>query len=77
MRRQGSHHARRVTRTRRRGTRSGQGLVEFALVAPVLMLSVFLLIDFARLLYTFSAISSTAREGARVLSLASSVQTDC
>jgi len=52
-------------------------MVEFAVVAPILMVSVFMLVDFARLLYTFSAISSAAREGARVLSVASTATTDC
>jgi Flp pilus assembly protein TadG len=50
--------------TRRRGR--GQGLVEFALVFPVLVLVFFGTIDGARLLYTNSQLSQAAREGARV-----------
>ena len=62
---------------RRRGSRGGQGLVEFALVAPILVLAIFLLIDFSRLLYAYSSISSAAREGARILSLKSDQFSDC
>jgi hypothetical protein len=64
-------------RSRRRSARGGQGLVEFALVAPIFLLSVFLLVDFGRLLYAYSGISSAAREGARILSLKSDQFTDC
>lgn len=52
-------------------------MVEFALVAPVFLLAVFLLMDFGRLLYAFSGISSASREGARILSLKSDQFTDC
>ena len=52
-------------------------MVEFALVAPVVLLAVFLLIDFGRLLYAYSSISSASREGARILSLKSDQLTDC
>jgi hypothetical protein len=52
-------------------------LVEFALVAPLLVLAIFLLIDFSRLLYAYSSISSAAREGARILSLKSDQFSDC
>ena len=46
-------------------------------MAPILVLSIFLLIDFSRLLYAYSSISSAAREGARILSLKSDQATDC
>ncbi len=59
-----------------RGQRS-QALVEFALVAPVMLLLGFLSIDVGRLVYTFAAISSAAREGARTASLQSTAQSDC
>ena len=54
-----------------RGTRalrceSGQALVEFALVFPIFMLMLFGLIDVGRLVYTNSAVSQAAREGARL-----------
>jgi Flp pilus assembly protein TadG len=44
----------------------GQALVEFALVVPVFLLAVFGLIDVGRLVYTNSALSQAAREGARL-----------
>src|SRR5450759_786746 len=44
----------------------GQGLVEFSLVFPILVLVFFGTIDGARLLYTNSQLSQAAREGARV-----------
>lgn len=67
----------RSRRSRRRGSRGGQGLVEFALVAPVFLMVLFLLVDFGRALYAYSGLSNAAREGARILSLASDRYTDC
>jgi Flp pilus assembly protein TadG len=67
----------RSRRSRRRRTRGGQGLVEFALVAPIFVIGIFLIIDFGRLLYAYSSISSAAREGARILSLKSDQFSDC
>ena len=46
--------------------RRGQSLVEFALVAPVLVLLVFGTIDFGRLIYTSVTIDQAVNEGARV-----------
>ncbi len=65
-----------------RGTRKpqpgqGQTLVEFALVAPLLLLMVFLTIDFGRLVYTYGAIAWAAREGARLASLQPQETSDC
>jgi Flp pilus assembly protein TadG len=51
--------------------------VEFALVAPVLLLFSFVAIDIGRLVYTYAAISCAAREGARTLSLQTATYTDC
>ena len=56
---------------------NAQSLVEFSLVAPVLIVMLFLLIDFGRLVYTFGAISWATREGARMISLAPQQTTDC
>jgi hypothetical protein len=53
------------TRSRGRG-QHGQGLVEFALVLPVFALALFGLLDVGRLVYTNSALSQAAREGARL-----------
>lgn len=51
-------------RRERRGEKS-QALVEFALVAPVLLLLSFGIIDFGRALYFYVTIGNTAREVAR------------
>lgn len=50
----------------RRGRQRGQALVELALVVPVFLLVVFGLFDGGRLVYTNSALSEAAREGARL-----------
>jgi Flp pilus assembly protein TadG len=55
----------------------GQALVEFALVSPLLLMFSFVTIDVGRVIYTYSAISSAAREGARTLSLRTANSTDC
>lgn len=54
-----------------------QALVEFSLVAPVFLLVLFAAVDISRLLYTYSAISSAARDGARTASLNGSQFSDC
>ncbi len=43
----------------------GQGLVEFALVLPVLVLVLIAVLDFGRALYAYSVVANCAREGAR------------
>jgi Flp pilus assembly protein TadG len=60
-----------------RGQRSGQSMVEFALMAPIVVVVTLLLIDFSRLVYTYAAISWAAREGARLVSLAPNISSDC
>lgn len=52
-------------RLRRHG-QAGQALVETALVLPIFLLVLFGLIDGGRLVYSNSAVSQAAREGARV-----------
>ena len=54
-----------------------QALVEFALVSPLLLLILFVAVDLGRLLYAYSAISSAARDGARIASLQASIYSDC
>ena len=44
---------------------SGQAVVEFALVAPVFLLLLFGMIEFARALNAYLVLSNVAREGAR------------
>lgn len=48
------------------GRASGQALVEFAFVIPILLLLFFGVVDFGRLVYMNSVLSQAAREGARV-----------
>jgi hypothetical protein len=62
---------------RRSGSQRGQALVEFALVSPLFLLILFVAIDLGRLMYTYSAISSAARDGARIASLQASFYSDC
>jgi Flp pilus assembly protein TadG len=44
----------------------GQGLVEFALILPVLILIFMGIVDFGRAIYAFNSVSNAAREGARL-----------
>ncbi|MBN1998114.1 pilus assembly protein [candidate division KSB1 bacterium] len=44
----------------------GQSIVEFALVAPILVLLLFGIIEFGRIFETVNVLTSAAREGARV-----------
>lgn len=60
----------------RRGT-SAATLVEFCVVAPIVLIVIFLLIDFGRLVYTMVAISNAAREGQRLISLKPNETSDC
>jgi Flp pilus assembly protein TadG len=64
-------------RSRARGGQRSQSLVEFALVLPLFLLVMFSAIDVCRLLYTYTAISSAARDGARTASLTGSLFSDC
>lgn len=52
---------------RPRTRRSGQAIVEFALVSPILLLLVFGLVDFARAWSAHHVIADAAREGARMM----------
>ena len=49
-----------------RPTSRGQGLVEFALILPVLILIFMGIVDFGRAIYAYNSVSNAAREGARV-----------
>ena len=49
-----------------------QGLVEFALALPILLLLIFAMIDFGRLLFIYSAVFTASREAARYGSAAGS-----
>ena len=52
----------------------GQGLIEFALIMPVLLLMIMGIIDFGRMFYIYSAASNAVREAVRV---GSTSPTDC
>jgi len=52
-------------------------MVEFALVAPIILFAVFGSIDLGRLIYTYNAISSAARDGARLAALRAQLDSDC
>src|ERR1700686_1679725 len=54
-----------------------QALVEFAMVSPIFLLVLFTAIDISRLLYTYTAVSSAARDGARTASLSGAIYGDC
>jgi Flp pilus assembly protein TadG len=51
---------------RRQNIDSGQDLVEYAIVFPVLMLMLLGIFEFGRIIYSYNAISNAAREGARL-----------
>jgi len=51
------------------GARDGASMVEFALVAPILMLLTLGIIDFGRVLWTSTTIEHVARESARYAAL--------
>jgi TadE-like protein len=57
-----------ITESLKRRSRSqqSQGLVEFALIAPVILLLTFGIIDFGRGLYFYITLQQAANEGARV-----------
>ena len=49
-----------------------QGFVEFALALPILLILIFGMVDFGRLLFIYSAVYTSSREGARYGSAAGS-----
>ncbi len=60
-------------RTKRRD--EGQALVEFALIAPIMLMLVMAIIDFGRAWNTYQIIVDSAREGGRVAAVANPVMT--
>lgn len=50
----------------RRSTEAGQGLVEFALVLPILLLLIFAVFDLGRAVVLYTGLTNAAREGARL-----------
>jgi Flp pilus assembly protein TadG len=62
-----------MSRSHRRQSDKGAAAVEFALVLPMLLLVIFGLIDFGRMLNAQITLTEAAREGARANALSSSV----
>lgn len=62
-------HVRHTRRTSRLLREDGAAAIEFALVLPLLLILVFGIIDFGRLLYTANTLTSAVREGARFASV--------
>jgi Flp pilus assembly protein TadG len=54
-----------------RQTETGQALVEFTMVLPVLLVLLFGLVDFGRAFYSWLLVTNAAREGARVAAVQS------
>ena len=52
-------------RRRSKPDENGQGMVEFALVLPLLLLVMFGIIEFGRLLFIYSAVFTSSRDAAR------------
>ena len=65
-------------RTRRRGALHDRGAaaVEFAIVLVLLLIILFGIIDFGRLLFVSQSVKAASREGARVASIATATSTD-
>ena len=55
-----------IRRLRTRAGQSGQGIAEFALVFPIIVLLFFGVLDVGRAVYAYTSIGNAAREGARV-----------
>jgi len=56
---------------------SGQGLTEFALVLPVLLLLILGVADLGRAVYAYNTIANAARTGARVAIVDQNLGSDC
>lgn len=55
-----------MSRTARRHESSGQALLEFALIFPVLILLLMGIVDFGRAIFAYNTVSEAARIGGRV-----------
>jgi Flp pilus assembly protein TadG len=70
-----------VSANRRRGGQRGQGLAEFALVFPIIVLLLVGVFDIGRGVYAYTSIANAARQGARVAAVnqlyPSETDTDC
>lgn len=59
----------------RKRSMSGQGLVEFVIILPILVLFVMLIFDLGRVAFIYSSLHNAAREGARYASVHHSTAT--
>ena len=50
----------------RREPQRSQGMVEFSLIAPILIVLLFGIVDFGRLIYTYATLNQAVNEGARM-----------
>lgn len=66
----------RQTGPNRSSNQKGQSIIEFALAIPIILIMVFGVIEFARLMFSYSMVVSAAREAARYGSSAENYQ-DC
>lgn len=64
-------------RARARRARLGQGLVEFALVIPIILMILLGAVDLGRAAYAQSTISNAARTGTRIAIVDQSASDDC
>lgn len=60
---------------RMRQTETGQTLVEFSMVLPLILLLLFAIVDFGRAMYAWSVLGNAAREGGRTAALGSNTST--
>lgn len=52
-----------------RTSETGQTLVEFSMVLPLLLILIFAILDFGRAMYSWSVLSNAAREGGRTAAI--------
>ena len=62
-----------IRRSRTRGEK-GQALAEFALLAPIFLILVFAIVDFGMGFYSWITVTNSAREGARLGTVAATEQ---
>jgi Flp pilus assembly protein TadG len=62
-------HLHHIVVCKRASRQRGQSMTEFALMLPILLLLLFAIFDFGRMLFMYNQLSAAAREGARYGSL--------
>src|SRR5438128_12426722 len=56
----------RLLRQWRGNSQRSQAIVEFSLIAPILIILLFGIVDFGRLIYTYATLNQAVNEGARM-----------